>query len=145
MTVSVKNEIPDGGWAHYYRDYQGKLARDYLIPILSGWGVDLGSSSVLEVGCGDGGCANGETVCSCPSDCACAACDGDGLCETGEDVTSCPSDCASAACDGDGMCETGETATSCPSDCASAACNGNSLCETGEDACSCLSDCACTG
>jgi SAM-dependent methyltransferase len=57
MEDSVKNEIGEATWAHYYRDYQGRLARRYLIPVLDRWGFGPAGRAVLEVGCGDGGCA----------------------------------------------------------------------------------------
>ena len=56
MTDSVKHEI-GRDWASYYRQYQSRLANEYLIPILKRWGIDLAGKRVLEVGCGDGGCA----------------------------------------------------------------------------------------
>ncbi len=54
--MSVKNEIPRTSWEEHYRDYQSKLATRYLIPTLQDWGVRFDGSTVLEVGCGDGGC-----------------------------------------------------------------------------------------
>lgn len=53
----VKREFLKEDWDAYYRRYQKTLARDYLIPILSRWGVPLRGKSFLEVGSGNGGCA----------------------------------------------------------------------------------------
>lgn len=43
-------------WAERYRDYQFQLATRYLIPTLMEWGVTIEGRSLLEIGCGDGGC-----------------------------------------------------------------------------------------
>jgi SAM-dependent methyltransferase len=56
MAKTVKRDFPNEDWETYYRRYQRALASEYLIPLLSRWGVNLGGSSVLEVGCGNGGC-----------------------------------------------------------------------------------------
>lgn len=47
---------PGEDWDSFYRRYQRTLAKRYLIPLLSRWGVRLPGAAVLEVGCGDGGC-----------------------------------------------------------------------------------------
>ncbi|UCG53175.1 MAG: class I SAM-dependent methyltransferase [Candidatus Latescibacterota bacterium] len=52
----VKRDFSKEDWDTYYRRYQMTLAKDYLIPILSEWGVELEGKRFLEVGCGDGGC-----------------------------------------------------------------------------------------
>lgn len=46
-----------GAWDQKYREYQAALASRYLIPKLRAWGIDPAGKRVLEVGCGDGGCA----------------------------------------------------------------------------------------
>jgi SAM-dependent methyltransferase len=56
MSKRVKRDFPRENWDGYYRRYQRMLAREYLIPILSGWGVELRGKAFLEVGCGNGGC-----------------------------------------------------------------------------------------
>jgi len=56
VTKPVKPEIDTSGWDDYYRRYQRRLADGYLIPVLRQWGIDLTGASLLEVGCGDGGC-----------------------------------------------------------------------------------------
>lgn len=56
MVEPVKKEIGNAKWAKYYREYQSRLATEYLIPTLSGWGVRVSGGRLLEVGCGDGGC-----------------------------------------------------------------------------------------
>ena len=56
MAGRVKKEIVNGDWARYYRNYQKRLASEYLIPILLEWGVTLQGRRLLEIGCGDGGC-----------------------------------------------------------------------------------------
>jgi SAM-dependent methyltransferase len=57
MTTRVKRDFPTENWDAFYRRYQRTLAEEYLIPILSSWGVGLNGAKLLEVGCGDGGCA----------------------------------------------------------------------------------------
>jgi SAM-dependent methyltransferase len=57
MTRRVKRDFSREDWETYYRRYQRTLAREYLIPIFSRWGVDLKGKKLLEVGCGNGGCA----------------------------------------------------------------------------------------
>jgi SAM-dependent methyltransferase len=44
-------------WDIAYRRYQVRLATEYLLPVLRQWGVTPRGRNVLEVGCGDGGCA----------------------------------------------------------------------------------------
>ena len=44
-------------WDRKYRAYQATLASRYLIPVLRAWSIDPAGKRVLEVGCGDGGCA----------------------------------------------------------------------------------------
>lgn len=44
-------------WDRKYRVYQAKLASQYLIPALHEWRIEPAGKRVLEVGCGDGGCA----------------------------------------------------------------------------------------
>jgi SAM-dependent methyltransferase len=56
MARRVKRDFPRQDWDAYYRRYQRILADEYLIPVLSRWGVDLRGKALLEVGCGDGGC-----------------------------------------------------------------------------------------
>ncbi len=56
MRAGVKRELNGESWEEYYRDYQFKLAEDYLIPVLESWGVELEGKRVLEVGSGNGGC-----------------------------------------------------------------------------------------
>jgi len=57
MSRRVKRDFSREDWETYYRRYQRTLARKYLIPIFSRWGVDLKGKKLLEVGCGNGGCA----------------------------------------------------------------------------------------
>jgi SAM-dependent methyltransferase len=57
MTRRVKRDFSREDWETYYRRYQTTLAREYLIPIFSRGGVDLKGKKLLEVGCGNGGCA----------------------------------------------------------------------------------------
>ena len=57
MSRRVKRDFSREDWETYYRRYQTTLAREYLIPIFSRWGVDLRGKKLLEVGCGNGGCA----------------------------------------------------------------------------------------
>ena len=56
MARTVKRDFPREDWETFYRRYQRTLADEYLIPVLSGWGVNLRGKNVLEIGCGDGGC-----------------------------------------------------------------------------------------
>jgi SAM-dependent methyltransferase len=44
-------------WDARYREYQRKLTARYLIPVLSAWSVSFEGKRLLEIGCGDGGCA----------------------------------------------------------------------------------------
>lgn len=44
-------------WASYYREYQGRLAREYLVPAIREWGLWSERPRILDVGCGDGGAA----------------------------------------------------------------------------------------
>ncbi|MDX9971116.1 MAG: hypothetical protein RBS56_04405, partial [Candidatus Gracilibacteria bacterium] len=67
--------------------------------------------------CGDGTCAEGETVTNCPADCNPGPICGDGTCAEGETVTNCPADCNPGPVCGDGTCAEGETVTNCPADC----------------------------
>ncbi len=48
-------QFPD--WAAYYREYQSRLAVDYLLPVLRSWGRWRDGIRILDVGCGDGGAA----------------------------------------------------------------------------------------
>jgi SAM-dependent methyltransferase len=57
MSKRVKRHFPGESWDEYYRRYQSILARDYLIPRLRAWGVELDGMRLLEVGSGDGGCS----------------------------------------------------------------------------------------
>jgi SAM-dependent methyltransferase len=57
MSKRVKRQISEESWDEYYRRYQVILARDYLIPRLRKWEVELKGKRLLEVGSGDGGCA----------------------------------------------------------------------------------------
>jgi SAM-dependent methyltransferase len=57
MSRRVKRDFSREDWETYYRRYQRTLVREYLIPIFSRWGVDLRGKKLLEVGCGNGGCA----------------------------------------------------------------------------------------
>ena len=53
-------DFPD--WTSYYWEYQHRLAREFLIPCLKGWGSWQAGIRILDVGCGDGGasCALAE-------------------------------------------------------------------------------------
>ncbi|MEJ8568062.1 SGNH/GDSL hydrolase family protein [Elongatibacter sediminis] len=71
--------------------------------------------------CGDGRCKGGETVASCPADCATDPGDvcGDGICGDTESCSSCSTDCGvcpPVACNNDGICNEGEDCNGC-SDC----------------------------
>lgn len=61
----VKRDFSNEDWEAYYRRYQRTLAREYLIPILSRWGVALGGRSLLEVGSGNGGCGAAFSEAGC--------------------------------------------------------------------------------
>ena len=61
----VKRDFLKEDWEAYYRRYQRTLAREYLIPILSRWGVALKGRSLLEVGCGNGGCGAAFSEAGC--------------------------------------------------------------------------------
>ena len=54
-------------WDDYYFQYQKNLAREYYIPLLKNWGVDINGKRVLDIGCGSGGfiTAFSEYNCSC--------------------------------------------------------------------------------
>lgn len=56
MGRSEENVVVES-WDLAYRKYQETLARRYLIPTLEAWSVSLEGRALLEVGCGDGGCA----------------------------------------------------------------------------------------
>jgi len=91
--------------------------------------------------CGNGTCdaLTGETAMKCPDECFC----GDGACANDESVEICPIDCCYC---GDGFCNLKvckETPTSCAADC-KASC-GNGKCEPtlGETQNNCLTDCHC--
>jgi hypothetical protein len=43
-------------WDEQYRRYQATLTSQYLIPTLRSWSIDPSGKSILEIGCGDGGC-----------------------------------------------------------------------------------------
>ncbi|RYZ39134.1 MAG: tenascin-X [Myxococcaceae bacterium] len=80
--------------------------------------------------CGDAFCdtTHGESLQTCPEDCALPPSCGDGWCNNGETSATCPSDCGPATWCGDGLCNGSETATTCPSDCGSVTC-GDGLCD----------------
>jgi len=42
-------------WKDYYFQYQFQLAQQYYIPLLQTWGLDIQDTSVLDIGCGNGG------------------------------------------------------------------------------------------
>ena len=65
MAKRVKRDFPKEDWDTYYRRYQRTLAREYLIPILSRWGVVLKGRKVLEVGSGNGGCGAAFSEAGC--------------------------------------------------------------------------------
>jgi len=54
-------------WQDYYFQYQKNLAKEYYIPLLKNWGVDINGRKVLDIGCGNGGfiTAFSEYNCSC--------------------------------------------------------------------------------
>ena len=41
-------------WDDYYFQYQKNLAREYYIPLLKNWGVDINGKTILDIGCGNG-------------------------------------------------------------------------------------------
>ncbi|MCC6621543.1 MAG: hypothetical protein IT385_09840 [Deltaproteobacteria bacterium] len=105
-----------------------------------------GETDELVCACGDGICDGncGETVSSCPCDCAV---EGDGVCSPcGESPLTAPVDCCkgpggTSGC-GDGFCvgfDCGETPATCPEDCSTAC--GNLTCEPGENPYNCAEDC----
>ncbi len=57
LAPSERSNTPVGTWDEAYRRYQRALTTRYLIPVLARWSVVLPGKSLLEVGCGDGGCA----------------------------------------------------------------------------------------
>ncbi len=61
----VKRDFSKEDWDSYYRRYQRSLARDYLIPILSRWGVAFEGTRLLEVGSGNGGCGAAFSEAGC--------------------------------------------------------------------------------
>ena len=67
--------------------------------------------------CGDSYCDTGETVSSCPCDCAASSSCGNGVCDVCEDYGTCPSDCAAPSYCGNGVCDADEDYGTCPSDC----------------------------
>jgi len=105
-----------------------------------------GLTDELSCTCGDGLCDGncGESVTSCPCDCAV---EGDGVCSPcGESPLTAPVDCCrgpggTSGC-GDGFCvgfTCGETPATCPGDCSTAC--GNGVCEAGENPWVCAEDC----
>ncbi len=103
--------------------------------------ADVASDVTVTVcTCGDGNCngdACGESLASCPADCA--GC-GNGKCEPGEGPLSCPIDCCGSC--GDGKCvgySCGEDPQKCPEDCGKAC--GNGVCEKSESPSTCAEDC----
>ncbi len=90
--------------------------------------------------CGDGACADGESVCTCAEDCGRPTC-GDAICcRDIEDSGSCGEDCAPSC--GDGLCVESENRCSCPGDCGGPSCGDGVCCAgAGEDRCSCPADC----
>jgi SAM-dependent methyltransferase len=44
-------------WTSYYREYQSRLAVEYLLPVLRDWGRWRDGVRILDVGAGDGGAA----------------------------------------------------------------------------------------
>ncbi len=65
MKKRVKRDFSREDWDVYYRRYQRVLAREYLIPILGRWGVELRGKTFLEVGCGNGGCGAEFSAAGC--------------------------------------------------------------------------------
>jgi 2-polyprenyl-3-methyl-5-hydroxy-6-metoxy-1,4-benzoquinol methylase len=63
--MRVKRDFSREDWDDYYRRYQKVLAREYLIPILKSWGVELNGKMLLEVGCGNGGCGAEFSAAGC--------------------------------------------------------------------------------
>jgi SAM-dependent methyltransferase len=57
MRAMEREDRDVAAWDERYRRYQEALAVRFLLPALSAWGVVVGGKRVLEVGCGDGGCA----------------------------------------------------------------------------------------
>lgn len=57
MTQGPQTESASSRWDDAYRRYQVMLATRFLIPTLARWGVAVAGKRMLEVGCGDGGCA----------------------------------------------------------------------------------------
>ena len=89
--------------------------------------------------CGDQNCnaACGETLATCPLDCAKCP---DGICSPGESPKTCSQDCCGSC--GDGKCvgyECGENPTTCAQDCLWPC--GNGICEKGENPGNCAADC----
>ena len=90
--------------------------------------------------CGDAVCnaACGETLATCPVDCAVC---GDKVCSPGESPATCTVDCCGSC--GDGKCvgyACGENPTTCAQDCLSPC--GNGTCDKGENPGNCPADCA---
>lgn len=56
MAGKVKGHIRGDSWERHYRQYQSRLAGEYLVPLLRSWGVEVAGKAVLEVGSGNGGC-----------------------------------------------------------------------------------------
>jgi len=103
--------------------------------------ADAGADAASGCTCGDGSCVAtggcGETVATCPADCATC---GDNVCSPGEGPKTCFVDCCGAC--GDGLCkgyDCGENPTKCPSDCGTAC--GNKVCDKGESPSTCAEDC----
>ncbi|MBN1425748.1 class I SAM-dependent methyltransferase [Candidatus Fermentibacteria bacterium] len=68
LAVMVRRRVtrdPGEDWDSFYRRYQKELATQYLIPLLTRWGLDLHNGRVLEVGCGDGGCGAAFAAAGC--------------------------------------------------------------------------------
>jgi len=92
----------------------------------------------IACNCGDGNCAPGEDVNSCPQDCP-GTC-GDQICNTsfGEDVNNCEQDCHQC---GDSICsDNWESVSTCPQDCPGTC--GDQICNTNwESVSTCPQDC----
>jgi len=75
------------------------------------------TDAFAQLYCGDSLCNNGETRCTCPTDCLIDA-SGDGCCTGAEDAVNTPGDCAvcSTLCPNT-ICDPGETVINCPVDC----------------------------